>query len=262
MQHSSPTILSNLAALAERISERSYSPYSGIERGCVILLSDGAWVPGARVENASYPLLIPAAMNAVTTAVAAGRTDFVAALSNRPFSGADRDYLTAFLPDAEFDGPVAVSSHPLVPVGDCLEALLPDTASGTDDIIELTRRIALRALVPESDFPVGCILETTSGGLVPGCNVEHADWNLTLCAERNAIGTAVTYGLHPWKQLHVSCVKDPTGSPCGACRQVLVEHAPEMPLVMDRGDNIPEIRTGADLLPAYFAGASLRKPRT
>jgi len=259
MQITEQSILTKLIALAESVSEQSYAPYSGIGSGCVILLSDGTWVPGSRVENASFPLLIPAAMNAVSTAVAAGRSDFVAAASNRTFGGADQDYLTAFLPNATFSDKTATSSHALVQIGERLDPLIESGALDDVELVALTRKIASRALVPESDFPVGCILETSNGGLVPGCNVEHADWNLTLCAERNAIGTAVTYGLNPWRRLHVSCVKDPTGSPCGACRQVLVEHAPDMPLVMDRGNETAEIRTAADLLPAYFGGTVLRK---
>ena len=74
---------------AASIASRSYAPYSGIETACVVLLSDGTWVPGVRVENASFPLLIPAAMNAITTSVAAGRLDVVAAVSNRVLGGRD-----------------------------------------------------------------------------------------------------------------------------------------------------------------------------
>jgi homotetrameric cytidine deaminase len=198
-------------------------------------------------------------MNAVSTAIAAGRQDIVAAVSNRPFGGADQDYLSAFLSDATFDGNVARSSDPLLVVGDRLDPVIKEP--GPTDSNSLAHDAARLAHVPESDFPVGCILETLNGGLIPGCNVEHADWNLTLCAERNAIGTAVTYGFKPWARMHVVCLKDPTGSPCGACRQVLVEHAPDMPLIMDRGNREPEIRSAADLLPAYFAGASLRRNR-
>jgi len=261
---SEQSILTGLASLAEKIAERSYAPYSGAACGCIVLLSDGAWVPGVRVENASFPLLIPAAMNAVTTAVAAGRGDIVAAATNTSFGGADQDYLAAFLPDARFDGNIANiarSSRAIPPIGHRLNPLIHDGSRNGIDLMGLARSAADRAHVPESNFPVGCILEVANGGLIPGCNVEHADWNLTLCAERNAIGTAITYGLTDWQGLHVSCIKDSTGSPCGACRQVLVEHASNMPLVMDRGSDPPEIRTAADLLPAYFAGASLRKRR-
>lgn len=258
MHASEQSILKDLVALANSLAERSYAPYSGVGCACVVLLSDGTWVPGVRVESASFPLLIPAAMNAVTTAVASGRKDFAAAAASRTFGGVDRDYLDAFFADARFEENIARSSHPIPHIGDRLSPTMQDE---TTDLTELARYAATRAHVPESDFPVGCILETANGGLIPGCNVEHADWNLTLCAERNAVGTAVTYGLTPWGRMYVSCVKDPTGSPCGACRQVLVEHAPNMPLVMDRGSEAPEIRTAADLLPAYFAGASLRKKR-
>lgn len=259
MQIGRQTILTKLAGLAESVAEYSYAPYSGNGCGCVILLSDGTWVPGVRVESASFPLLIPAGMNAVTTAIAAGRSDFVAAVSNRGFSGADQDYLSTFFPDAAFSDRTATSSRKLVQIGERLDPLVHADHIDDATLAELTRRMASRAHVPESNFPVGCILETADGGLIPGCNVEHSDWNLILCAERNAVGTAVTYRLNPWRRLHVSCIKDPSGSPCGACRQVLVEHAPDMPLVMDRGNREPEIRTAADLLPDYFGGTVLRK---
>lgn len=259
MNRPEQAILDDLTALASKVAARSYAPYSGEESGCVVLLSNGDWAPGVRVENASFPLLIPAAMNAITTACAAGRTDFVAAVSNRPFGGADQDYLQAFLPDASFNGCIATSSRELTPVAKRIDPYF--SVNGADpDLTSAAREVATRALVDESDFRVGCILETESGGLIPGCNVEHADWNLTLCAERNAIGTAVTYGQYPWRQLYVSCIEDPTGSPCGACRQVLVEHAPNMLIVMDRGRAAsPEKRTGADLLPSYFGGSAVRK---
>ncbi len=261
MHESEAAILKELASKARILAGSAYAPYSGVGRGCVVLLSDGTWVPGVRVENASFPLLIPAAMNAVTTAIAAGRLDMVAAVSSSPFGGADQDFLSAFLPDAAFDANVATSSRPLASPGNRLDPLVQAHAHPGDSLVELARDAAGKAHVPESNFPVGCILETADGGYVPGCNVEHADWNLTLCAERNAISTAVTYGLLPWTRMSVTCLKDPTGSPCGACRQVLVEHAPGLELVMDRGGNDTEVRTAGSLLPNYFGGAALRKSR-
>ncbi|HUF08676.1 MAG TPA: hypothetical protein VMO47_05100, partial [Rhodothermales bacterium] len=169
---SQQAILTDLASLAEKIAERSYAPYSDAACGCIVLLSDGAWVPGVRVENASFPLLIPAAMNAVTTAVAAGRGDIVAASTNTSFGGADRDYLAAFLPDARFDGNIARSSRAIPPIGDRLNPLIHAGSRNGVDLMGLARSAASRAHVPESNFPVGCILEVGNGGLIPGCNVE------------------------------------------------------------------------------------------
>ena len=120
----------------------------------------------------------------------------------------------------------------------------------------LARRTAERAVVPESGFSVGCVLET-SGGLVPGVNVEHADWSRTLCAERGALGTAVSYGLGGFGRLFLSCVQDPKGTPCGACRQLLVELAPEAALWMDRGGAPPEAASPARLMPGSFTGDAL-----
>jgi homotetrameric cytidine deaminase len=123
--------------------------------------------------------------------------------------------------------------------------------------IELAQALTEHAFVPESDFPVGCILETTSGKLIPGVNVENADWSRILCAERNALGTAWTYGFNNIKNLYLTCTKDSQCSPCGACRQLLAELTPAATLWMDRGSDPEQHSTPELLLPASFTGQAL-----
>jgi homotetrameric cytidine deaminase len=123
--------------------------------------------------------------------------------------------------------------------------------------IERARDVAARAYVPASEFPVGAILETTDGRLVPGVNVEHPDWSRILCAERNAVGTAYAYGKRSARRLFLTCANDPEGTPCGACRQVLAELTPEAALWMDRHDDAPERAQLSDLLPGSFRGQAL-----
>lgn len=119
------------------------------------------------------------------------------------------------------------------------------------------RRLARRAYTPASNFPVGALLETTDGRFVPGVNVEHEDWARSLCAERNALGTALSYGLSDFDALYLSCPLDPKGTPCGACRQWLVELAPTVTLWMDRDDEPPEPRSPRALLPESFRGQAI-----
>jgi homotetrameric cytidine deaminase len=140
------------------------------------------------------------------------------------------------------------------PIAHLPPALLPDSG------IALARDVSQNAQVDESDFHVGCLLQSDSNTGILGVNVEHPDWNRILCAERNAIGTAVTFGLGDLKNVYVSAPKDDNASPCGACRQVLVELAQRAMVWMDRGKN-PAMGEPCDqLLPYYFSGHTIQKP--
>jgi cytidine deaminase len=122
-----------------------------------------------------------------------------------------------------------------------------------DALIARAREVALRAYVPYSRFRVGAALEDANGTVFVGCNVENASYGLTICAERNAIFSAVAAGaIRPFAALAVACIDAAEGgcAPCGACRQVLVEHlrADAAILVDGLGRFTP-----ADLLPHGFA---------
>lgn len=229
--------------------------------GAALLLADGTWVPGVRVENAAFPLVIPALTAAYAAARGAGRSDVVAVAQSRPFSPADLAFLTVALPaDWRPAAPdLLVAADALPALADRLDPFLDASVPSSDaGGIALARRVAERAHIPESGFPVGCVLETSEGRLVPGCNVEHADWTRGLCAERVALATAFSYGFTTVRRAWLSCPEDASGTPCGACRQVLFELAPGVPIVMDRGDAAPETTTPEALLPGGFRGDGLR----
>ncbi len=260
-----PPVLDSLRGFAREAAKQAHVPFSGAPEAAVLLLSDGAWVPGVRVENASFSLTLPPLINAYTTAVASERMDVVAAAVSRALRPEERVFLNALesIPEAGFE-PVApdvciyadISSLP--PVGRRLDPFLQmEPPASAADGIALARQVAERAWVPASHFPVGCVLETADGQLLPGANVEHPDWTRTLCAERNALGTAHSYGALPLRALYLSCPIAPSGSPCGACRQWLVELAPDAPLWMDRGADPPEETRPDDLLPGAFGGGGL-----
>ena len=267
MSLSHRSALQSIRAHAAEASAHAFVPYSQRAEAAVLLLSDGSWVPGVRVESASFSLVIPAVINAFSTAVAAGRRDVVAAALNRPATPAEAALLHD-LPGGPFEPVdevlfVRQDVTPLPEAGGRLSPFLDDPAPATAAAgIALARAVAERAYVPESQFPVGCVLITRAGSLIPGVNVEHPDWARILCAERNALGTAVTWGLTGFDALYLTCLKDPSGTPCGACRQVLVELAPEATLWMDRSDTPPESTSAAQLLPGAFSGAALSGPGT
>lgn len=126
-----------------------------------------------------------------------------------------------------------------------------------ETLIQHAREAAQRAYVPYSQFPVGAAMLTDRGEIVTGCNVENASYPLTMCAERTAIGAAVSQGAGKVVAVAVSAPKAKPCSPCGACRQVLYEFNPDMEVIMDAGDAEPLVLTLTQLLPHGFNSLSL-----
>ena len=123
----------------------------------------------------------------------------------------------------------------------------------------ISRSIEARqqAYVPYSRFPVGAALLTATGKIYTGCNVENASYGLTVCAERVAIWKAVSEGETEFEALAVAT--NIAGSPCGACRQVMAEFAPDMPvLIADLSGQATETSV-ADLLPLAFTPQHLQQ---
>ena len=97
------------------------------------------------------------------------------------------------------------------------------------------RRLMLEAEVarrqshsPYSQFAVGAALLTRQGRIVHGCNVENASLGLSVCAERTAVWKAVSEGDRAFVAIAVAGEPGSVASPCGACRQVLHEFAPDL----------------------------------
>jgi cytidine deaminase len=83
------------------------------------------------------------------------------------------------------------------------------------------------AVAPYSRFKVGAALLTRSGKIIGGANVESASYGLTCCAERVALFKALTNGEKDFVAVAVVARHDGGAMPCGACRQLLAEYAPQ-----------------------------------
>jgi len=116
-----------------------------------------------------------------------------------------------------------------------------------------------RAYAPYSKFRVGAAIRM-SGQVFEGANIENASYGLSVCAERTAVFAAVIAGAHRLEAVAVCTDASPPSSPCGACRQVLREFAPDPAAVTVTAVNPRGERrswTLAELLPDSFSGREL-----
>ena len=121
-----------------------------------------------------------------------------------------------------------------------------------DALLEAAHRARANAYAPYSAFRVGCALLASSGRVYTGCNVENASFGMTICAERVALGAAITAGERSFDALLlVSDAREPV-APCGACRQVLAEFAPTAQVTSVADDGRVQSWRVDELLPDRF----------
>lgn len=114
-----------------------------------------------------------------------------------------------------------------------------------------------RAYVPYSHFPVGAALECADGTVFTGCNIENAAYGPTICAERTAVAKAVSEGYREFSAIAIAGRSSDYCWPCGVCRQVLYEFAPELTVLVARGDGDYVKLALKQLLPHGFGPESL-----
>jgi cytidine deaminase len=121
-----------------------------------------------------------------------------------------------------------------------------------DALLEVAWEARERAHAPYSKFHVGAALLAADGRIFPGCNVENLSYGLTNCAERVAIGSAIAAGARQFLAIAVVADTRVPISPCGACRQVLVEFGVPRVMLANRTDR--EEFLMEELLPRASAG--------
>jgi cytidine deaminase len=124
--------------------------------------------------------------------------------------------------------------------------------AGSDPLFAAARAAFDRALADYSHFKVGAAIETTSGQVMAGCNIENASYGLTMCAERVAMFTALAEGHRHFRRLLiVANTAEPT-PPCGACRQILWEFGGDLEILLANLNGVTAVHRLSDLLPAAF----------
>jgi cytidine deaminase len=123
------------------------------------------------------------------------------------------------------------------------------------ELIDQARKAMDKAYVPYSNFRVGAALLQENGETRLGCNIENAAYGPTNCAERTALFSAIAAGEAPRSFRGIAVIgdtKDPI-TPCGVCRQVMVELCePGMPVILANLSGQYRITTVAELLPGAF----------
>ncbi len=136
----------------------------------------------------------------------------------------------------------------------------PPPRSDDDELERAARAVQARAYAPYSGFRVGAALRTASGEIFTGANVENASYGLTVCAERTAVMAAALAGHRDVRAICVVTDIAPPASPCGMCRQTLLEFAPDPAAVrviaLGAGGSRAEW-TVAQLIPYGFTGKQL-----
>lgn len=227
-------------SLWDTLRSRAYVPYSGIPEVCIAVGNNMRWYPGVRIENASFPLTISAYQAAVFGCLSEG-VEPVAILIPQGVT---------MEPAMGFGYPVQVVDQP--------KGRFADIHISMDDPNVHFRRLKELAVVPNSHFPVVALVRTESGW-ISGVNVETADWQQGLCAERIAMSKLISHGLGKPLEWRITAFQGDFISPCGACRQVLAEHNPQADVFMHHPDHTVSAHTVNQFLPYTFTGEFLRK---
>jgi cytidine deaminase len=127
-------------------------------------------------------------------------------------------------------------------------------AINKNKLVQAAAKARESSVSPYSKFKVGAALLTKSGEIIGGANVESASYGLTCCAERIALFKALTGGKKKFIAVAVVARCDGGPMPCGACRQLLREYAPDAKVFVADSDDLKKVRefTVKELLPAAF----------
>lgn len=231
----------------DTLKKSVYSPYSTTNKKnewCIVIGKSNTAYPGVRIENISFPLTISSLHGAICSCLGNG------------------DQPVAYYKESE-----EMELEPYLREEYALNILsaFPETAVWYDPLLPLTTdtdkaldKLIGQAVIPHSDFPVSALLETPEG-YIAGVNVELNSWALGLCAERVAIFRAVSHGFSEFTKILINAPKGDFSSPCGACRQVMMEWMPGGKVELHHGDESISTHNVTDLLPHSFSTSKLNR---
>lgn len=120
-----------------------------------------------------------------------------------------------------------------------------------EELFEMARSASENAFCPVSDFPVGAALLCDDGRVFTGANVESPSIIQVFCAERVALVKALSEGARKFTRIAIATPKNPGATPCGLCRQMLFEFAPDLVVIVKQGRKLVQ-KPIRSLLPEGF----------
>ncbi len=126
-----------------------------------------------------------------------------------------------------------------------------------ETLLEMAYEATKKSYAPYSNFRVGAALLTEDGKVFTGCNIECASFGGTNCAERTAVFKAVSEGYTKFKAIAVVSAGEMFTYPCGICRQVLNEFAPDIDIILDDHGTMKVINL-KEMLPYSFGPNDIR----
>jgi len=127
----------------------------------------------------------------------------------------------------------------------------------SERLIAAARNVRERAFAPFSKFRVGAAIEAEDGSVFAGCNVESASYGLTMCAERVALFKGVSEGKTRFVRVAIVTDAQILTSPCGACRQLLWEFAPDAEVILANLAGDVKRWTLRELIPDAFDASKM-----
>ena len=124
-------------------------------------------------------------------------------------------------------------------------------------LISQALAVQTKAYAPYSNFQVGAALESQDGTVFTGCNVENAAYGSCLCAERGALMKAISEGRRAFRRIAIVGSGGDFCAPCGACRQMLYEFAPNLEVIMANHSGESQNVQLSQLLPHGFGSNNL-----
>ena len=228
----------------QSLHNNSYVPYSKIPKACIVQGSKGGFYKGVRIENISFPLTISAIQAACCICLSEGEQPKTLFINKDKYPQID------FWAE-EFQLKIKITDTPLV------GSFQPLLKQAIHNEKQLLKELLPKAITAHSGFPVSALLYTNAG-YFEGVNIEVSDWSLGLCAERVALAKAISEGAIEFKELAVHTKYGEVSSPCGACRQVIIEHLPYHKIRLRHADDSLTEHFTVDLLPFSFVSNTLK----
>lgn len=127
-----------------------------------------------------------------------------------------------------------------------------------NQLIDIAADVREKAYAPYSNFKVGAAVETDSGDVYTGCNIESASYGLTVCAERVAIWKGISRGEKRFGRIAVVVDTEELTPPCGVCRQIIWEFCGDVPVILANLHGKTETVMMSELLPRAFDSKFLK----